>query len=115
MNAVSTAESTAPASTSRTRPPPDPADPIAWTSRPAISAPGSVHHMVSTIKVPCDKQVPGLLAQPGAGGGHMGTGQVAQAWNHYGNSLKGLMAWSLNRDGPKGWMFGDNVTAVQGC
>ncbi|MER8088591.1 chitinase [Streptomyces sp. NPDC094048] len=68
----------------------------------------------TTIKVPYDKQVPGLPAQPGAGGGHMSTGQVAQARNHYGSSLKGLMTWSLNWDGSKGWTFGDNVKALQG-
>ncbi|WP_406012238.1 chitinase [Streptomyces sp. NBC_00984] len=68
----------------------------------------------ATIKVPYDKQVPGLPAQPGAGGGHMSTGQVSQAWNHYGNALKGLMTWSLNWDGSKGWTFGDNVKALQG-
>ncbi|MFF9568722.1 chitinase [Streptomyces sp. NPDC014685] len=68
----------------------------------------------TTIKVPYDKQVPGLPAQPGAGGGHMSTGQVAQAWNHYGNGLKGLMTWSLNWDGSRGWTFGDNVRSLQG-
>ncbi|MEV7641783.1 chitinase [Streptomyces rubiginosohelvolus] len=68
----------------------------------------------TTIKVPYDKQVPGLPAQPGAGGGHMSTGLVAQAWNHYNGSLKGLMTWSLNWDGSKGWTFGDNVKALQG-
>ncbi|MEE1841442.1 MULTISPECIES: chitinase [unclassified Streptomyces] len=68
----------------------------------------------TTIKVPYDKQVPGLPAQPGAGGGYLSTGQVAQAWNHYGNGLKGLMTWSLNWDGSKGWTFGDNVKALQG-
>lgn len=36
------------------------------------------------------------------------------AWNHYGNSLKGLMTWSLNWDGSKGWAFGDNVRSLQG-
>ncbi|MFJ3546542.1 chitinase [Streptomyces rubiginosohelvolus] len=68
----------------------------------------------TTVKVPYDKQVPGLPAQPGAGGGHMSTGLVAQAWNHYNGSLKGLMTWSLNWDGSKGWTFGDNVKALQG-
>ncbi|MFD9604963.1 chitinase [Streptomyces sp. NPDC059970] len=68
----------------------------------------------TTIKVPYGKQVPGLPAQPGAGGGYMTPGQVSQAWNHYGSSLKGLMTWSLNWDGSKGWVFGDNVTALQG-
>lgn len=67
----------------------------------------------TTVKVPYDKQVPGLPAQPGAGGGYMTTGQVAQAWNTYGNSLKGLMTWSLNWDGAKNWTFGDNVKSLQ--
>ncbi|MEZ7006401.1 chitinase [Streptomyces sp. AD55] len=68
----------------------------------------------TTIRVPYDKQVPGLPAQPGAGGGHMAPAQVAQAWNHYGTSLKGLMTWSINWDGSKNWTFGDNVKALQG-
>ncbi|WP_328903816.1 chitinase [Streptomyces sp. NBC_00441] len=68
----------------------------------------------TTIRVPYDKQVPGLPAQPGAGGGYMSTGLVSQAWNHYGTSLKGLMTWSLNWDGSKNWTFGDNVKALQG-
>ncbi|MDI3424314.1 chitinase [Streptomyces luteolus] len=68
----------------------------------------------TTIRVPYDKQVPGLPAQPGAGGGHMTPDQVAQAWRHYNGSLKGLMTWSLNWDGSKNWTFGDNVKALQG-
>ncbi|MFJ5590480.1 chitinase [Streptomyces noursei] len=68
----------------------------------------------TTIKVPYDKQVPGLPAQPGAGGGYLAPGQVTQAWNTYHNGLKGLMTWSLNWDGAKGWTFGDNVNAAQG-
>ncbi|WP_426362551.1 chitinase [Streptomyces sp. E-08] len=68
----------------------------------------------TTIKVPYDKQVPGLPAQPGAGGGYMAPSAVAQAWNRYGGSLKGLMTWSANWDGSKGWTFGDNVKALQG-
>ncbi|GAB2940026.1 MULTISPECIES: chitinase [unclassified Streptomyces] len=67
----------------------------------------------TTIRVPYDKQVPGLPAQPGAGGGHMSTSLVSQSWNHYNGSLKGLMTWSLNWDGSKGWTFGDNVKALQ--
>lgn len=63
----------------------------------------------TTIKVPYDKQVPGLPAQPGAGGGHMSPSLVAQAWNTYNGALKGLMTWSINWDGSKGWTFGDNV------
>jgi chitinase len=68
----------------------------------------------TTIRVPYDKQVPGLPAQPGAGGGYMSPSLVAQAWNTYQNGLKGLMTWSLNWDGSKGWTFADNVRALQG-
>jgi chitinase len=68
----------------------------------------------TTIRVPYDKQVPGLPAQPGAGGGYLSTGQVAQAWHHYAGGLKGLMTWSLNWDGSRGWTFGDNVRTLQG-
>ncbi len=68
----------------------------------------------TTIKVPYDKQVPGLPAQPGAGGGHMSPSLVSQAWNRYNGSLKGLMTWSLNWDGSRNWTFGDNVKALQG-
>lgn len=68
----------------------------------------------TTIKVPYDKQVPGLPAQPGAGGGYMSPSLVAQAWNTYGSSLKGLMTWSANWDGSKNWTFGNNVKALQG-
>jgi chitinase len=68
----------------------------------------------TTIKVPYDKQVPGLPAQPGAGGGYMTPDLVAQAWNTYGSQLKGLMTWSINWDGSKNWTFGDNVKSLQG-
>ncbi|MEW2273365.1 chitinase [Streptomyces sp. SID685] len=68
----------------------------------------------TTVKVPYDKQVPGLPAQPGAGGGYMSPSLVAQSLGHYGTSLKGLMDWSLNWDGSKNWTFGDNVKALQG-
>ncbi|WP_333767796.1 chitinase [Streptomyces sp. IBSBF 2435] len=68
----------------------------------------------TTIRVPYDKQVPGLPAQPGAGGGYMTPGLVSQAWNSYGNGLKGLMTWSLNWDGSKNWTFGNNVKALEG-
>ncbi|MFE1771542.1 chitinase [Streptomyces sp. NPDC059008] len=68
----------------------------------------------TTVRVPYDKQVPGLPAQPGAGGGHMPPHLVTQAWNSYDNGLKGLMTWSLNWDGSKDWTFGDNVEAAQG-
>jgi chitinase len=62
-----------------------------------------------TIKVPYDKQVPGLPAQQGAGGGYMSTGLVAQAWDRYNGALKGLMTWSINWDGSRAWTFGDNL------
>ncbi|MEU3661718.1 chitinase [Streptomyces sp. NPDC032940] len=68
----------------------------------------------TTIRVPYDKQAPGLPAQPGAGGGHMTPSQVAQAWTRYNGALKGLMTWSLNWDGSKNWTFGDNVRSLQG-
>lgn len=68
----------------------------------------------TTIKVPYDQQVPGLPAQPGAGGGYMGPGPVSQAWNSHGGRLKGLMTWSLNWDGSRNWTFGDNVRTLQG-
>ncbi|HEY4457755.1 MAG TPA: chitinase [Pseudonocardiaceae bacterium] len=68
----------------------------------------------TTIAIPYDKQVPGLPAQPGAGGGYMSTGLVSQAWNNYHNGLKGLMTWSVNWDGSLGWTFGDNVKSLQG-
>ncbi|MEV0842801.1 hypothetical protein AB0I55_25085 [Actinocatenispora sera] len=29
-------------------------------------------------------------------------------------TLKGLMTWSINGDGSKGWTFGDNVKALEG-
>ncbi|WP_434445229.1 chitinase [Lentzea sp. E54] len=68
----------------------------------------------TTIKVPYDKQVPGLPAQPGAGGGYMNPSLVGQAWNSFGGQLKGLMTWSINWDGSKSWTFGDNVKSLQG-
>ncbi|MET8213466.1 hypothetical protein ABZT51_47855, partial [Streptomyces sp. NPDC005373] len=67
----------------------------------------------TTIKVPYDKQVPGLPAQSGAGGGYMSPSLVSQAWNTYGDGLKGLMTWSINWDGSKGWTFGDNVKGLE--
>ncbi|WP_435872038.1 carbohydrate binding domain-containing protein [Kitasatospora griseola] len=68
----------------------------------------------TTIKVPYDKQVPGLPAQPGAGGGYMAPSLVSQSWSAFNGQLKGLMDWSINWDGSKGWSFGDNVKALQG-
>jgi chitinase len=68
----------------------------------------------ATIRVPYDRQVPGLPAQSGAGGGYMSPSLVSQAWQHYGSSLKGLMTWSINWDGSRSWTFGDNVRSLQG-
>ena len=68
----------------------------------------------TTIRVPYDKQVPGLPAQPGAGGGYMAPSLVAQCWNAFSGNLKGLMTWSINWDGSKNWTFGDNVRVLQG-
>ncbi|MUN35798.1 glycosyl hydrolase family 18 protein [Actinomadura litoris] len=68
----------------------------------------------TTIKVPYDKQVPGLPAQPGAGGGYMSPGLVSQAWRAFNGQLKGLMTWSFNWDGSKGFSFADNVRSLQG-
>jgi chitinase len=67
----------------------------------------------TTIRVPYDKQVPGLPAQPGAGGGYMDPSLVSQAWNSV-PGLKGLMTWSANWDGSRNWTFGDNVRRLQG-
>ncbi|BAL90132.1 putative glycosyl hydrolase [Actinoplanes missouriensis 431] len=67
----------------------------------------------TTIRIPYDKQVPGLPAQPGAGGGYMTPSLVTQAWNSV-PGLKGLMTWSINWDGSKGWTFGDTVKGLQG-
>lgn len=68
----------------------------------------------TTIRVPYDRQVPGLPAQPGAGGGYLPPDLVTQAWNTYHNGLKGLMTWSVNWDGSRGWTFADNARAAQG-
>lgn len=68
----------------------------------------------TTIRVPFDKQVPGLPAQVGAGGGYMSPALVAQAWQQLGGAPKGLMTWSINWDGSKGWTFGDNVRSLIG-
>jgi len=68
----------------------------------------------TTIRVPYDKQVPGLPAQTGAGGGYMTPALVSQAWSQLGGAPKGLMTWSINWDGSKGWTFGDNAKALFG-
>jgi chitinase len=68
----------------------------------------------TTIRVPYDKQVPGLPAQSGAGGGYLSPALVSQSWNAFGGALKGLMTWSINWDGSRNWTFGDNVRTLQG-
>ena len=68
----------------------------------------------TTIRLPYDKQVPGLPAQVGAGGGYMSPALVQQAWQQLGGQPKGLMTWSINWDGSKGWTFGDNAKALLG-
>jgi chitinase len=68
----------------------------------------------TTIKVPYAYQVPGLPAQPGAGGGYMSPSLVSQAWSSVGGQIKGLMTWSINWDGSLGWTFGDNVKRLEG-
>lgn len=68
----------------------------------------------TTIRVPYDKQVPGLPAQSGAGGGYLTPALVSQSWKAFGGSLKGLMTWSINWDGSRNWTFGDNVKSLQG-
>jgi len=60
------------------------------------------------IQIPYSKQVPGLPAQPGAGGGYMSPSLVTQAYNQV-SSIKGLMTWSINWDGSKGWTFALNI------
>src|SRR5438094_10608325 len=67
----------------------------------------------TTIRVPFDKQVPGLPAQPGAGGGYMTPSLVSQAWRSV-PGIKGLMTWSINWDGAKNWTYGINGKALQG-
>ncbi|WP_318842953.1 carbohydrate-binding protein [Myceligenerans pegani] len=68
----------------------------------------------TTIRLPYDMQVPGLPAQQGAGGGYMPPSLVSEAYSSYDGQLKGLMTWSINWDGSRGWTFGDNVKALQG-
>lgn len=68
----------------------------------------------TTVRVPYEKQVPGLPAQLGAGGGYMAPSLVSAAYGSYDGALKGLMTWSVNWDGSRSWTFADNVKALQG-
>jgi chitinase len=38
---------------------------------------------------------------------------VSQAYQSV-SGIKGLMTWSANWDGSRGWTFGDNVRALEG-
>ncbi|MEU4672225.1 chitinase [Amycolatopsis sp. NPDC023774] len=67
----------------------------------------------TTVTVPLDKQVPGLPAQQGAGGGYMAPDLVSQSYRAV-SGVKGLMTWSINWDGSKNWTFGDNVRSLEG-
>ena len=58
----------------------------------------------TTVTIPYSKQVPGLPAQPGAGGGYMSPSLVSQAYGQV-SGVKGLMTWSINWDGSRGWTF----------
>jgi chitinase len=60
-----------------------------------------------TFSLPYSKQVPGLPAQSGAGGGYMVPADVTAAYNQV-SAIKGLMTWSINWDGSKGWTFMNN-------
>ena len=59
------------------------------------------------ITIPAGKIVVGLPAQPGAGGGYMAPALVGQAYAQV-SSIKGLMTWSINWDGSKGWTFANS-------
>lgn len=60
-----------------------------------------------TITIPASKIVVGLPAQPGAGGGYMSPSLVRTAYGQV-SSIRGLMTWSINWDGSKGWTFATN-------
>jgi len=59
------------------------------------------------VQIPYSKQVPGLPAQEGAGGGYMSPSLVNEAYSQV-SSVKGLMTWSINWDGSKNWTFATN-------
>ena len=66
-----------------------------------------------TWSLPYSKQVPGLPAQPGAGGGYMVPGDVDSAVNQV-SGIKGLMTWSINWDGSLGYTFMNNARGLFG-
>jgi chitinase len=43
----------------------------------------------------------------------MSTSLVSQAYGSV-SAIKGLMTWSANWDGSRGWTFGDNVKRLEG-
>jgi chitinase len=59
------------------------------------------------VQIPAGKIVPGLPAQPGAGGGYMSPSLVSSAFGQV-SSIKGLMTWSINWDGSRGYTFMNN-------
>ena len=63
------------------------------------------------VRIPFSKIVPGLPAQPGAGGGYMSTGDVRTAYGQV-SSIKGLMTWSINWDGSRGYTFMNNARSL---
>jgi chitinase len=65
----------------------------------------------TVITIPLSKIVPGLPAQPGAGGGYMSTGDVRTAYGQV-SGIKGLMTWSINWDGSKGYTFMNNARSL---
>jgi chitinase len=66
-----------------------------------------------TFSLPYSKQVPGLPAQPGAGGGHLSTADVSTGVNQV-SEIKGLMTWSINWDGSQGVTFASNAKVLLG-
>jgi chitinase len=58
----------------------------------------------TTVQIPASKILVGLPAQTGAGGGYMTPTDVTTAYNQV-SSIKGLMTWSINWDGSKGYTF----------
>ena len=65
----------------------------------------------TVITIPYSKLVPGLPAQVGAGGGYMSTGDVRSAYGQV-NQIKGLMTWSINWDGSRGYTFANNARSL---
>ena len=88
---------------------PEPTANFAWGDDDCRSLYITASTSVYRIRV----QVPGLPAQSGAGGGYMTPSLVSQGYSSV-SAIKGLMTWSINWDGSKGWTYGDNVRSLQG-